>query len=183
MTYPTAGGPGVYPQQGPPTWTPPPPPLPQPARGGTAARLGLAAAILAAALGGGIVGSLLTHRTNTAPDTTASAATGAPTPDAVHAQDVKLCTEYAFIVAAKPKPVTSSRDLVPGLAALRTSIAAYPDASADLRATLGDVADSYVAEMSNLENKTGKGLVEPPKYDQPAAQATRDRAWALCGLE
>lgn len=185
MSYPT-GGPGVYPpqQQGPPPWTPPPPP-PTP-RGRTAARLGLAAAVLAAGLGGGIVGALLTHRTDPAPDTATSttAATGqTPTADEVHAQDVKLCTEYVLTVAAKPNPVTSSREVLPALAALRTSLAAYPDASANLRSALSDVVDSYFAEISDFESKGPQGLVDPPKYDQAAAQATRNRAWVLCGLK
>lgn len=184
MTYPT-GGPGVYPpqQQGPPPWTPPPP-APRP-RGRLAARLGLAATILAAALGGGILGALLT-RTDTPPPTDAAPTTATqqtPTADEVHAQDVKLCTEYVLVIATKPQPVGSSRDLVPALAALRTSLAAYPDASADLRSALNDVADSYFAEISHFESKGPQGLVDPPQYDRTAAQATYDRAWSLCGLK
>lgn len=180
MTYPTAGGPGVYPPaQGQPPWTPPPaPPPPRPARR-TTTRLALAAAILAAGLGGGIAGSLLTHRF----DTTTSVAGKAPSPDDVRTQDIKLCTEYVLITATKPQPVISSRDLVPAVAAVRTSIAAYPDASADLRSALNDVADAYFAELSHFESKGAKGLVDPPKYDRAAAQATYDRAWALCGLK
>ncbi len=183
MTYP----PGVYPpqQQGPPPWTPPPPPPTPRPRGGLAARLGLAATILAAALGGGIVGALLTRAdTPPPPDAAPTTATRqAPTADEVHAQDIKLCTEYALTVAAKPNPVTSSREVLPALGALRTSIAAHPDASADLRAVLNDVADSYFAEISDFEQKGPQGLVAPPKYDEAASQATRDRAWALCGLK
>lgn len=183
MTYP----PGVYPpqQQGPPPWTPPLAPTPR-ARGGLAARLGLAATILAAALGGGIVGALLTHRTDAAAPSDAAPTTAtrqAPTADEVHAQDVKLCTEYVLVIATKPQPVGSSRDLVPAVAALRTSLAAYPDASADLRSALNDVADSYFAEISHFESKGPQGLVDPPQYDRTAAQATYDRAWSLCGLK
>ena len=179
MTYPTGYPPQ---QQGPPPWTPPPAPTPQ-VRNRTAARLGLAATIIAAALGGGITGALLT-RADTPPPSAASPTTGqAPTADEVHAQDIKLCTEYALTVAAKPNPVTSSREVLPALGALRTSIAAHPDASADLRAVLNDVADSYFAEISDFEQKGPQGLVDPPKYDEAASQATRDRAWALCGLK
>lgn len=182
MTYPTGYPPQ---QQGPPPWTPPPPPPTPRARGGLTARLGLAATILAAALGGGITGALLT-RADTPPPSDASPTTATrqtPTADEVHAQDVKLCTEYVLVVATKPQPVGSSRDLVPALAALRTSLAAYPDASPDLRSALNDVADSYFAQISDFESKGPQGLVNPPKYDQAASNATRDRAWALCGLK
>ncbi len=182
MTYPMAPmaggpGPGTYPPQ--PPWTPPPP-----SRRGTAARLGLAAAVLAAALGGGIVGSLLTHRAaDTATETSATATGAAPTPEDVRAQDIKLCTEYALVNVARPQPATSSRDLVPVVAAVRTSLAAHTDASTDIRSALNDVVDTYFAEMADFENRGSKGLVDPPKYDEAAAQATYDRAWALCGLK
>lgn len=182
MTYPMAPmaggpGPGTYPP--PPPWTPPPPP-----RRGTTALLGLAAAVLAAGLVGGIVGALLTHRSNTS-DTPASttAAQEAVTPEDVRAQDIKLCTEYALINAATPKPVKSEDDLLAAVAAVRTSLAAYPDASADIRSALNDVVDSYFAMMANFTNKGSKGLVEPPQYDEASAQATFDSAWALCGLK
>lgn len=181
MTYPTAGGPGVYPPpQGQPPWTPPPaPPPPLPARSRTATRLALAAAILAAGLGGGIAGSLLTDRgASDAPSTKA-----APTAEHVRAQDIKLCTEYVLINETRPQPVTASRDLVPVVAAVRTSLAAYPDASADIRSAINDVVDSYFAELSDFESRGAKGLVDPPQYNQAAAQATHDRAWALCGLK
>lgn len=187
MTYPT-GGPGVYPpqQQGPPPWTPtPPPPTPR-VRGGTTARLGLAAAVLAAALGGGIVGSLLTHRTaatsDASPSTTTTTTRQALTPDEVRAQDVKLCTEYALVNVATPSQ-PSSPELVAAAAAVRTSLAAHPNASPDLRSALNDVVDTYFATISNRESRGPQGLVDPPKYSQAAAGAAYDRAWALCGLK
>ncbi len=187
MTYPNMGGPGAYPQPGQAPGPPPNPPRPN-----TWARLGLAAAVLAAGIGGGIIGSLLTNRddtattsatTDTAATTDTSATTSEATPEYIHSQDVKLCTEYAFISVSITKPVESSRDLVPAAAALRTSLAAYPDASADIRAALNDVADGYFARMSNLENRGDKGLVESPKYDEAAVQEALNHAWAICGLE
>ena len=179
MTYPTAGGPGPGVYQGQPPWTPPTPPPPQPPRR-TATRLALAAAILTAGLGGGIIGSLLTSRTSdTSPTITARETT---TPEYIHAQDVKLCTEYVFTNEALPRP-RSSGDLVSAAAAVRTSLAAHPDASANIRSALGDVVDSYFAELSHSESRGARGLVEPPQYDQAAAQATYDRAWAVCGLK
>ena len=182
MTYPD--GPGPYPQPGRAPGAPPPVQPSKAPRGNTWARLGVAATILAAAIGGGIIGSLLTNRADsTTADTSATtAADGAPTPEYVNSQDIKLCTEYALITVARPQPVTSD-DLLPAVAAVRTSLAAYPEASADLRAALNDVVDSYFAEMSNLENRGEKGLVDPPKYDQAAVQATYGRAWAICGLK
>ena len=66
---------------------------------------------------------------------------------------------------------------------MRTSLAAYPDASADIRSALNAVVDSYFAMMANFTNMEAKGLVEPPQYDEAAVQATFDRAWALCGLK
>lgn len=184
MTYPMTGGPGpgVYPPQ--PPWTPPTSPPPQPPRR-TGTRLALAAAILAAALGGGIIGSVITNRTETSatPPTTAAAARDTPTPEYVRAQDVKLCTEYALINVARPQPAMSSRDLFPVAAAVRTSLATYPDANADIRSALSDVVDTYFAEMADFEKRGSKGLVDPPKYDEAAAQATYDRAWAICGLK
>lgn len=182
MTYPMAPmaggpgpGPGTYPPQ--PPWTPPPPP-----RRGTTARLGLAAVILAAGLVGGIIGSLITQHSSTSETPTSTTAAQDVTPDDVRAQDIKLCTEYVLINETRPQPVTSSRDLVPVIAAVRTSLATYPDASADLRSALNDVVDAYFAELSDFESKGAKGLVDPPKYNEAAAQATHDRAWALCGL-
>ncbi len=170
------GGPGAYPQPG---QAPGPPPPPAPSRGNTWARVGLAAAVLGAGIGGGIIGSLLTNRDNTA--TTAD--TSEATPEYVHSQDVKLCTEYALINAATPKPVESEDDLLAATAAVRTSLAAYPDASADIRAALNDAVDSYFAVMASFVNARDKGLVKSPKYDGDAVQATYDRAWAICGLE
>lgn len=181
MTYPMTGGPGpgVYPPQ--PPWTPPTSPPPQPPRR-TATRLALAAAILAAGLSGGIIGSLLTRAdTPATPPTTAAQETA--TPEYIRAQDTKLCTEYAFINLATPKPVKSEDDLLAATAAVRTSLAAHTDASADIRSALSDVVDSYFAMMANFGNMEAKGLVEPPKYDEAAAQATFDRAWAICGLK
>ena len=182
MTYPMTGGPGpgpgVYPPQ--PPWTPPTSPPPQPPRR-NATRLALAAAILAAALGGGIIGSLLTRAdTSATPSTTAAQETA--TPEYVRAQDVKLCTEYVLMTAALTKP-TVAGELAPAAAAVRTSLAAHPGASADVRSALSDVVDAYLAELSSFESRGPKGLVDPPKYDQAAAQATYDRAWAICGLK
>ena len=181
MTYPMTGGPGpgVYPPQ--PPWTPPTSSPPQPPRR-PASRLALAAAILAAAVGGGIIGSVLTNRTDTSaiPSTTAAQETAAP--EDVRAQDVKLCTEYVLMTAALTKP-TVAGELAPAAAAVRTSLAAHPGASADIRSALSDVVDAYLAELSSFESRGPKGLVDPPKYDQAAAQATYDRAWAICGLK
>lgn len=180
MNYPMApmaGGPGpsTYPPQQP--WTTPPP------RRGTTARLGLAAAVLATGISGGIIGSLLTHRSNTSDTPASTTAAQAASPEDVRAQDSKLCTEYAFINLATPKPVKSEDDLLAAVAAVRTSLAAYPDASADIRSALNDVVDSYFAMMANFTNMESKGLVEPPKYDEASSQATFDSAWALCGLK
>ncbi len=180
MTYPTAGGPGPGVYQGQPPWTPPTPPPPQPPRR-TATRLALAAAILTAGLGGGIIGSLLTSRTSDTSPTTTARETA--TPEYVRAQDVKLCTEYALIVAATPKPLTPDNGLIATTAAVRTSLAAHPDASENIRSALSDVIDSYFAVLSNDADEGPKGLVEPPKYDHATVQATYDRAWAICGLK
>ena len=180
MTYPMTGGPGpgVYPPQ--PPWTPPTSPPPQPPRR-TGTRLALAAAILAAALGGGIIGSLLTRAdTSATPSTTAAQETA--TPEYVRAQDVKLCTEYVLINEAMAKP-TVPGELGPAAAAVRTSLAAHPEASADVRSALSDVVDAYFTELSHFESRGAKGLVDPPKYDQAAARAIYDRAWAICGLK
>lgn len=104
MTYPD--GPGPYPQPGRAPGAPPPVQPSKAPRGNTWARLGVAATILAAAIGGGIIGSLLTNRADsTTADTSATtAADGAPTPEYVHSQDIKLCTEYALITVARPQP-------------------------------------------------------------------------------
>ena len=179
MTYPMTGGPGpgVYPPQ--PPWTPPTSPPPQPPRR-TGTRLALAAAILAAALGGGIIGSLLTRADTPAATSPTTAPQDTATPEYVRAQDVKLCTEYVLINEAMAKP-TVPGELGPAAAAVRTSLAAHPEASADVRSALSDVVDAYFTELSHFESRGAKGLVDPPKYDQAAARAIYDRAWAICG--
>ncbi len=187
MTYPMAGGPGpgVYPPpQGQTPWTPPTAPPPRPPRR-TATRLALAAAILAAGLGGGITGALLTRADTSATSPTTTPAVPAretSTPEYVRSQDVKLCTEYVLMTAALTNP-TVAGELAPAAAAVRTSLAAHPDASADVRSALSDVVDAYFAELSSFESRGPKGLVDPPKYDQAAARDTYDRAWAICGLK
>jgi len=105
------------------------------------------------------------------------------TADDVRAADIKLCTEYALVIAATPKPLTAENGLVATMAAVRTSLAAHPEASSDLQAVLNDVVEGFFATLSDDVNNELKGLVEPPEYDKGAVQATYDRAWARCGFK
>ena len=187
MTYPnTVGGPAPYPQQGQAPWTPPPAqPSPQPPRSGTWGRLGLAAAVLAAAVGGGIVGSLLTDRADTSapPDTSpTTAAQGAATPEDVHAQDIKLCTDYVMINSAMPNPDISGQDLLAGVAALENALERSPGASPEVRDAMNAVVQSFYAKISAYRNLRPEGLSVPPGYDNETVQASYDRAWTVCGL-
>lgn len=155
---------------------------PDPRRGGQSwrRRTVIAAVIAATALGGGAVGALLTGLIQHSAEPTVAASS--PTAETVHAQDVKLCTAYAIINSATPKPDNKGIDLLPGATALQVAVDANPDASPEVRTAMTQVIDVFYARMASYAPVRIRGLAEPPGYDQGAAQAAYDRAWQVCEL-
>lgn len=212
MTYPintavgdpTVGyGPPQNPQQQPSPWAPagpynggrpnglPQPPQPQQPtprkRSGLWRSIAVAGAIIVAAVGGGAVGALITNSAQPQPNPPAAAPAmppeAAPSADTIHTQDVQLCTAYAIINTATPKPDTRGMDLLPSATAIQNAIAAHSDASMEVRDALGAVVDSYYARIAAYVPVRTRGLAEPPAYDMAAAQASYDRAWSVCRLD
>lgn len=165
-------------------WAPPftavPPPSPRSPRPGWG-RAGIAAAMVATAIGGGIAGALLTAATQhtTSTTTAATATTAADT----HTQDVRLCTAYATINAVRPKPETNGMEVLPAATALQLAIDGNPGASASIREALADVVTVFYQSMAAKSDVHTRGLADPPAYDKDRAQVVYDRAWDACRLD
>jgi hypothetical protein len=139
--------------------------------------------MVATAIGGGIAGALLTTTSqHTASPAASSTTTSTPAADS-HAQDVRLCTAYAIINSATPKPARSGPDLLPSVSALQVAIGANPGANEEIRDALESVVDTFYATMASLDGGVRtRGLAEPPTYDEARALAVYDRAWDACRL-
>lgn len=159
-----------------------PPASPRPPRRPGWGRVGIAAAMVATAIGGGIVGALLTATTQHTSSTTASSTTTAPAAADTHTQDVQLCTAYATINAVRPKPETSGMEVLPAANALQLAINGNPGASPAIRSALEDVLTVFNESMASKGDVRTRGLAEPPAYDKDRAQAVYDRAWDACRL-
>ncbi|ODQ91354.1 hypothetical protein BHQ17_16800 [Mycolicibacterium holsaticum] len=160
------------------------PPPPAQRRGVLIAAIA-ATALLSAGIGAA-VGTVVAN--SSAPDTS-MAVPPAPTPGTAtdtgassHAQDVALCTRYAIVNSAIPKPYDNAMDILPAAAALQASLEEYAGASQPVRQAISDVVSAYYARMAVFGGVRERGLAEPPDDDRQAAQAAYDRAWEVCEL-
>lgn len=145
--------------------------------------VGLITALIASALGGGVVGSLLTSKSTDAVSPPAAAIESHPSAEAVHAATIGLCTEYAIVNSAIPVEFNSAIDLLPAVNGFRDALSSYPDADPAVRAAVAGAADAWFARISEYGHVRKRGFAEPPSYERVANQAALDRAWSACGLD
>lgn len=157
-------------------YTPGTPPPPKQRRGGLIAGM-VATGLIAGLLGGGI-GALIVSRNHQA---TAAGAVSASTD--IHAQDVQLCTAYATINSAMPKPQDTALEVLPVANGLRLALAETPNASPDIRAAITDVIKNYDALIAAIGKVRSRGLAEPVPYDVAKAQQLIEAAWNVCQLD
>lgn len=100
-----------------------------------------------------------------------------------HAQDVGLCTRYATINSAIPKPYDNAMDILPAASALQAALEDYPGASEPIRQAMSDVVAAYYARIAVFGGVPRQGLAEPPPDDRQSAQAAYDKAWEICGFD
>lgn len=165
----------------------PPPSAPpnRPGRGGLIAIVA-ATALISAGLGTAI-GAIVIKSTSS-PGAAAQAVqpangAGAPASGDTHAQDVGLCTRYAAINSAIPKPYDNAMDILPAAAALQAALEDYPGASKPIQQAMSDVVSAYYTDIAVFGDVRERGLAEPPAEDNGAVQAAYDRAWKICGLD
>jgi hypothetical protein len=173
--------PGAFPP-GPPS---PPPAWRDPKRPRVGRFLGLVVAILIAGLLGGVVGALITHQTESKDVPAAAPIPQAPAPpsaETIRTQNVQLCTAYAIINSAMPKPQENALQVLPGVNGLRWALAENPAASPDIRAAIIDVVHNYDALIAAFGEVRTRGLAEPPPYDIQQAQQLLNHAWDVCQL-
>ncbi|OKH68313.1 hypothetical protein EB74_33610 [Mycobacterium sp. SWH-M5] len=132
---------------------------------------------------GTIAANLSTSNDRAAQTVQPADGSGAVNTGDTHAQDVGLCTRYAIINSAIPKPYDNAMDILPAAAALQTSMADYPGASEAVRQAISDVVSAYYARMAVFGDVRERGLADPPPDDKQAAQAAYDKAWEVCGLD
>lgn len=164
------------------------PPAPTPKRSG---RKGLIAVIAATALlsagAGAAIGTIAANSASSdhaAPQAIQpTETTGAASTADAHAQDVGLCTRYAIINSAVPKPYDNAMDILPAASALQASLEDYPGASEPVREAISGVVSAYYARMAVFGGVRERGLAAPPPDDKKAAQAAYDKAWEVCGLD
>lgn len=181
--------PAPAPQQYAPTPAPPaagsPPPATTPNKPrGPRGVLLLCVAVMVAALAGGAVGAVVTNQLQhrDAAPSAAPSTPPAPSAEAIHTADVRLCTAYVTINAAMPKPQTTGMEVLPGVNALRLALAENPNASREVRDALTDVVYNYDALIAAFGEVRTRGLAEPPTYDMEKSRRVLDRAWDVCQL-
>ena len=154
-------------------------------------RVGLIAAIAATALIsaglGAAVGTVVTSSASSSDGATQTVeptnVAGAPATGDTHAQDVGLCTRYAIINGAMPTRDTKASDLLPGVAALESSLQEFPGASPEIREAVADMVSIYYARIAAYAPVRSRGLAEPPPHSAEAENAASDRVWQICGLD
>jgi hypothetical protein len=134
--------------------------------------VGIAAAVLIAGLLGGGIGAFAATRTHQA---------AVPAAD-MHTQDIQLCTAYATINSALPKPQDTALELLPAVNGLRLAIAESPGASPEIRAAITDVIRNYDALIATFGKVRSRGLADPTPYDVAKAQHIIEAAWDACQL-
>lgn len=183
MTYPS----GTHPQPGPHVGASPPPPPwqpPPPARNriGWIVAIVAITALLSAALGG-ILGATLNSKTTASTTQNGAEEASSATATDRHAQDVALCTKYAIINSAIPKPYDNAMDLLPAAAGLQSALDENPQASAAVRTAISNVVSAYYARMAAFGEVRERGLAEPPPSSMEEAQSSYNEAWTTCGLD
>lgn len=154
-------------------------------------RVGLIAAIAATALIsaglGAAVGTVVTSSASSSDGATQTVeptnVAGAPATGDTHAQDVGLCTRYATINSAMPAKDKKASDLLPGVAALESSLQEFPGASPEIREAVADMVSIYYARIAAYAPVRSRGLAEPPPHSAEAENAASDRVWQICGLD
>lgn len=163
----------------------PPPSTPnRPGRGGLIAIVA-ATALISAGLGTAVGALVIKSSSTDAAAQTVQPANGAgasATGD-THAQDVGLCTRYATINSAIPKPYDNAMDILPAASALQAALEDYPGASEPIRQAMSDVVAAYYARIAVFGGVPRQGLAEPPPDDRQSAQAAYDKAWEICGFD
>ncbi len=184
------GQPPAYAQPPQPTQAPLPPPTPPKSSGDGGAKrrrvlqvTALVAIVLAAGLLGGIVGGAIAHRTTAATTpTTQSPVTTTYPAETVQTQSIQLCTAYATINSAMPKPQSNALEVLPAVNGLRIALNDNPAASPEIRSAITDVVHNYDALIAAFGKVRDRGLAKPPTYDLGQAQEILDRAWNVCKL-
>lgn len=181
--YPATAPQQHAPTPAPPAGGPPPTTTPNKPRGPRRALL-LCVAVMVAALAGGAVGAVITNQLQhrDTPPSAAASTPPAPSAEAIHAADVRLCTAYATINSAMPNPQTSALEVLPGVNGLRLALAENPNASREVRDAVTDVVYNYDALIASFGKVRTRGLAEPPTYNMDNAQRVLDRAWNVCQL-
>ena len=179
------GAPGYQPTPAPGHFGAPVSPRKRSGRGGLIAVVA-ATALIAAGMGAA-VGTIVT---NSASSTDGASQTGqpatvadAPATGDTHAQDVGLCTRYATINSAMPAKDTKASDLLPGVAALESSLQEFPGASSNIRTAVADMVSIYYARIAAYAPVRTRGLAEPRPHSATAENAASDRVWEICGLD
>lgn len=185
---PAYGANGIQTPQ--PTGTPPSPPTAPAAPGsgggkrpGIGRLAAIAAAILVAGLLGAVVGAIVTQRTTpTAAPADQTPATPTYSAETIRTQNIQLCTSYAIINSALPKPQSNALEVLPAVNGLRLALSENPAASTEIRSAITDVVHNYDALIGAFGKVRERGLAQPPTYDLDAAQRILDRAWDVCQL-
>lgn len=163
-----------------------PPTAPAPSEGGGGKRPGtgrlaaVVAAVLVAGLLGGVVGAVVTKRTSRTTDQTP--ATPAYSAETIRTQNVQLCTSYAIINSAMPKPADNALQILPGANGLRLALDEAPAASSEIRSAISHVVSEFDALIASFGKVRTRGMAKPPTYHVAKAQAVFDRAWDICQL-
>jgi hypothetical protein len=171
---------------------PPGPPSPPPAwrdpkrpNVGRLLVLLLVVAILIVGLLGVVVGALITRQTESR-DVPAAApipqVPALPSAETIRTQNVQLCTAYATINSAMPKPAGNGLEVLPGANGLRLALAENPAASPEIRDAISDVVGQFDAMIEGFGKVRTRGLADPPPYDVQHAQQVSDHAWDVCQL-
>ncbi len=167
----------------PPSSPAPSAPPPSPVRVGLRRRVwvGVVAAVVAAAIGGGAVGALTMSATsNRVPSVVAEPEALSPSPGEVHAQDVRLCTKFLLVNVATPDDASKS-EVLPAVATLELALDQNQAASPTIRSAIAAARDAFAGRIA--ANVRARGLAELAPFDREAAQAAIDEAWAACRLD
>ncbi|MFV8275829.1 hypothetical protein [Mycobacteroides abscessus] len=161
---------------------PPVPPPPQPAR-----RQGWVIALAVTAVVGiglgTVIGVLIGNGGDDAPKQETATSDAKPSEAEVHAQDIKLCTDYAIINTAIVTPDEKGSDLLPAVTALQVALTESPNASEPVREAISEMADVYRARIAAHGKVRTRGLAEPPTYSAETHKLASSRVWAVCGLD
>ncbi|SHT80807.1 hypothetical protein [Mycobacteroides abscessus] len=161
---------------------PPPSPPNRPGRGGLIAVVA-AIALISAGLGTAVGAIVIKSTSSNAATVQPTNVAGAPATGDTHAQDVGLCTRYATINSAMPRKDKNAAELLPGVAALETSLQEFPGASPEIREAVAELVSVYYARMAGYAPVRARGLAEPRPHRAAEENAASERLWNICGLD